>query len=364
MALLVRWLLVGACLGVASDARAQVRPLVAQELLRFGGLSDDPDHDLVGVRRVVRAPGGRFVIATTTPLAVKVHDPRGSFVRQLGRAGEGPGEFRGGVDLGGLENDGIWLLSTGTRRWMLFGFDGRLQRELPVDSMHPMPDAGVSLANGYYTRHLLRGSRGCVRVTAGMTDPGPLVFLETLTDAEGRTWRRDAGNPALWLVGSLGDPAERAVQLPPGITIHQFIGDTIVGVVADENDADHVVVLRVSLPPSRHPRPADCAFAEAPSAGVFRNLAIHARNALVAGMVYQSEARRFPPRLDEMRNYLNITEEARMTTLHASESSWAYAVSHVETGAVCVSSIGPRGLPGWEPGVVACDRLRGTRGRQ
>ncbi len=85
---------------------------------------------------------------------------------------------------------------------------------------------------------------------------------------------------------------------------------------------------------------------------------------MVAGMVFQSEARRFPVNLDQMRNYLNITDEARMTTLHASESSWTYAVIHNETGAVCVASVGPDGLPGWEPGVVTCDSGRRVARRQ
>jgi hypothetical protein len=338
------------------------RPVTAELLLQFGGLHDDPSRDLVNVRRVARARDGRFVVVTTKPVAVRVFSARGAFERPIGRAGEGPGEYRFGADIGAVTADSVLVVSHGTRRWMHFTLAGDLVREFPVDEAHPIP-GGMSLRPSTYSRHRILGSRGCpsTAVLERTASTRPLQFDEVMTDPVGRTWRHDGRSPGLWQVHSIEGVHRFDVRLPVGITIHQFDGDQLIGVTIDEEDAHHVVVYRVPLPASNAPPPAPCVFPPPQRDGVFRNLQIHARNAMTAGEASRMDRRRYPASLEELVGLLNVTEEAELQILHASEESWAFAISHLETGAVCVASTGPRGLPGWESGSIACSATGGTR---
>lgn len=346
-----------------ADLAAQAARTVATErVMSFGGLHTDPARDLVNVRRVVRARDGRFVVVTTNPVAVRVFSTRGEVERTLGRAGEGPGEYRFSADLGAVTADSVLVVSYGTRRWMQFTLAGELIREFPVDEAHPIP-GGMTLQHAAYTRHRILGSRGCPSTTVlERTRPArPLQFDEAMTDPAGRTWRHDATSPGLWRVYTSDAVHRYNVRLPAGFTVHQFDGDHVIGVSTDEDDAHHVEVFRVRLAPTNAPAPAPCTFPAPQREGVFRNLLIHSRNAMTAGEAMRSDSRRYPASVAELARLLNVTDEAEMQILHSSEESWAFAISHVATGSVCVTSIGPRGIPGWESGTIACSTLGGAR---
>jgi hypothetical protein len=352
------------CLSTIGTPRleAQVRVVPAELQLQFGGLQDDPTRDLYHVRRVVRTGDGRFVVATSKPVGVRVYSARGVIEQTLGREGEGPGEYRFAADLGMVTGDSVRVVSYGTRRWMEFELTGRLLREYPVDEANPIP-GGMSLQHGHYARHRVVGQRGCAPepLLARFAPSRPLQFVEVVTDGSGRTWRHDVATPGLWHIHTSDGIHRFDVRLPPGFTIHQFAGDQVIGVAFDDDDAHHVIVYRVVLPAPAGPPPAPCAFPPPSRDGVFRNLQIHARNAMTAGAALRSDLRRYPATVEEMARFLNVTQEAEMRILHSSEESWVVAISHLESGAVCVASIGPRGLAGWESGTIACSPTGGTR---
>lgn len=346
-------------------AAQQARAIAAELVLQFGGIAENPAEDLYNIRRVIRGGDGRFVVATSKPVAVRVHDARGRFLRQLGREGEGPGEYRFTADLGEVTGDSVLVVSAGTRRWSVFGLDGKLVREFPVDPPHPMP-GGVTLQHSAYARHQLAGSRGCpqVAVLARYAPTQPLRFVEALTDAQGRTWRHDLTVAGLWHVHTADGVHRFDVRLPPRLVIHQFADDQLIGVTTDSDDANHVVVYRVRLPAIAGAPPAPCDRPQPQRDGVFRNLSIHARNAFTAGEAWRSDFDRYPSMVAEMEFILKVTEEAEMKILHTSSASWVFAVSHLQTGAVCLASLGPDGLPGWESGSIACSATGGTRRQQ
>ena len=67
-------------------------------LVDIGGLSDDPQAELAAVASAVRLANGNLVITqySSQPKVseLRVFDPRGRYVRTIGRIGDGPGEFR------------------------------------------------------------------------------------------------------------------------------------------------------------------------------------------------------------------------------------------------------------------------------
>jgi hypothetical protein len=324
----------------------------------FGGLDDEPDAELLQVRRVVMSNDGRFVVANGDPAVVRVFDARGRFERQLGRSGAGPGEFRGGVDVRPWTGDSVLTYSAGTRRWMLFSLGGRLIREWPVDATHPY-EPRTSLGHGYYVRAWLPGSRGCPwPVAARHAATTPLTFAEALTDGEGRTWRRDFRDPTLWHVHQPDGRAVGRLRLPADIRVQQFRGPLMIAVRTDDIGADHVEVYRTTMPAVDRGGSTTC---EAPDPVGTRVQSIHARNALVAGQAYHSDFGVYPTSLEQLRFILKVTEESEFTFLRADEGGWAYAVSNRATGAVCVGSAGATGLPGWEHESVACSTTGGIR---
>lgn len=344
----------------ALAAQVAVTPV---QVVRFGGLADDTDRDLYQVRRVVRLANGQFVVATRKPLAVRVFAPDGRELGPLGRIGEGPGEFRSAVDLGEARGDTIAVVSHGTRRWMRYTSDGTLMQEFAVDSAHPMP-GGLTMWSGHYTRHTLAGSRGCpsAAVLEANTPRTLFTFVEALTDGAGRTWRRDVGDPTRWHVHDAGGTEVASVRFPVSFVIHQFSGDLVVGLHTDADDADHVMMFRVPMPAARGAVPPPCEHQPTRRDGVFRNLAIHTRNAMTAGQALASDYGRF---LEDERvlnpQLLVIPAGAELKGLHISAESWIFAVSHLATGAVCVGSTGPSGLPGWEWGEIGCSATGGRK---
>lgn len=353
-------LLLSALVQPAVRAQAMITPV---QVVRFGGLADDTDRDLYQVRRVVRLASGRFVVATRKPLAVRVFAPDGSELRPLGRIGEGPGEFRSEVDLGEARGDTVAVVSHGTRRWMWYTSDGTLVQEFAVDSAHPMP-GGLTMWSGHYTRHMMAGSRGCPSAAVLETNRPRTVFtfVEALTDGAGRTWRRDVSDPTRWHVHDVGGTEVASVRFPVSFVIHQFSGDLVVGLHTDTDDADHVMMFRVPMPAARGAVPPPCEHQPTRRDGVFRNLAIHTRNAMTAGLALASDYGRF---LEDERvlnpQLLVIPDGAKLEGLHISAESWIFAVSHLATGAVCVGSTGPSGLPGWEWGEIGCSAIGGRK---
>jgi hypothetical protein len=347
----------------SQPATAQrVQQVPAELLLQFGGIGDDPAQDLFNVRRVLRTGDGRFIIVTSQPVTVRVHDAGGRYLHLLGRSGEGPGEYRSAADLGVTAGDTVQVVSSGTGRWSVFRLSGDLVREYLVDAAHPIP-GGVTLQHGAYARHQLAGSRGCPHpgVLARHAPTQPFQFVETLTDGRGRTWRHDLTAAGLWHVYTPDGVHRFDVRLPPRLVIHQFAGDQLIGVTVDDDDANRVVVYRVRLAAMAGAPPAPCVHPRPARDGLFRTLSIHARNAFVAGEAWRSDFDRYPATVPEMEYILKVTEEAEMKILHTSSASWVFAVSHLETGAVCLASFGPDGLPGWESGSIACSATGGTR---
>lgn len=95
------------------------------------------------VRRVKRGPDGLLVVMQIGPAEVLLLNQAGDLVGTVGRLGEGPGEFRGLLDLD-TKGDSILLLDGLARRVLLF------HRESPVAtwSLRDLPGIPQKIAFG------------------------------------------------------------------------------------------------------------------------------------------------------------------------------------------------------------------------
>ena len=87
------------------------------------GLLDGPDEFLFGdIESVARDASGNLVVADEQALEIRIFDPKGGYLRSVGREGEGPGEF--------LDLTGAWTLADGS----IVTVDYRLDRITRFDA--------------------------------------------------------------------------------------------------------------------------------------------------------------------------------------------------------------------------------------
>ncbi len=114
-------------------------PWTLTETARIGSV--DGDDALGPILDVAVGPRGLLYVAQSFVPAVSVFTPMGRFVRTIGRAGQGPGEFDVSAIRVGWKADTLWV--TDTRSVHLFGPDDRVLRQLRFSAR--VPDEGSRL---------------------------------------------------------------------------------------------------------------------------------------------------------------------------------------------------------------------------
>ncbi|HET7585913.1 MAG TPA: hypothetical protein VFK13_13435 [Gemmatimonadaceae bacterium] len=69
--------------------------LSPQPVLRIGSVEGDTAYQFSSIRSALRLSDGRIAVVSTAQHGVRFYDSTGRFLRQVGRAGGGPGEFQG-----------------------------------------------------------------------------------------------------------------------------------------------------------------------------------------------------------------------------------------------------------------------------
>jgi len=123
--------LLGCAAGDSSAPGFDAPRLALEAELRIGSV-DDPELAFTWFRGLVVGPDGRIYTAHPQENAIRVHDGEGRPVGRIGRAGEGPGEFRSLGPIGILGDTLLWALDYGTYRFSFFDLDGTLVRSLNV----------------------------------------------------------------------------------------------------------------------------------------------------------------------------------------------------------------------------------------
>lgn len=102
------------------------------EELRIGTL-DGPERVSFGqIQDLSVGSDGSIFVADLHPQSVKRFDARGQFVRQIGREGEGPGEYRSLLGLEMLSSGELAVWDLGNRRVTIYGAAGEYARSFPV----------------------------------------------------------------------------------------------------------------------------------------------------------------------------------------------------------------------------------------
>lgn len=187
----VTFVLVAAPLAACADLQEPQVPrseIAVQEELRIGGIDGALEYTFGSVSAVAPAPDGSLYVADRQGPVVRKYDSEGTHLLDVGRAGQGPGEFS--------SVDGLGVLGDG--RLMIY--DGRNARLSWFDGNGEFLES-TQVSNG------LGGFRGFVYSRGG--DAYLRVFPES-----GFTETAD-GIPADWARVSPDGAVERLVPVPP-----------------------------------------------------------------------------------------------------------------------------------------------------
>ena len=120
-----------ACTGDSGPRVARV-DLALQEELRVGGLDGGEAYTFGYVTAVAPSPDRSFYVADLQGPIVRRYDADGRHVADIGRVGEGPGEYRSVYGLGVLGDGRLILWDPLNARLSTYGADGEWESSRPV----------------------------------------------------------------------------------------------------------------------------------------------------------------------------------------------------------------------------------------
>lgn len=289
---------------------------------------------------------GLVVVADGGANAILAFDSAGTRVGSVGRRGQGPGEFIGGLTLAEGPGDSVAVWDSGLMRWSLV--DARDGAARTVAEGLPVPSwvhAGLLIHS-----ELPLPPAWLPGALKGISAANPDARFARLDD-EGVLWvSRDAGLRH-WEAYIDSAPPIAAVTIPDGMSVLQFVADGIVGIAADSIGLERVVIHTLHRLPHAEvdftPAVTDSTDREARAA-----LLATMRNWVVAQEVHYAVNAGYTMSMDSLN--LAMPEGTKSKVLEASQRGWRGVAWFPATGFSCAMTIGMTLPAGWGEGEPAC----------
>jgi len=120
--------------------------LSEEPVLQIGVVTGEPEYQFDRIMGTVRFEDGTIAVGTMGSGSIRYYDAAGTFLREAGRSGEGPGEFRQLMRIGHMAGDTL-LADNGTRGVLLFDRSGEFLRTISVGQT--MIDEGYVWPSGW-----------------------------------------------------------------------------------------------------------------------------------------------------------------------------------------------------------------------
>ncbi|HEV8125213.1 MAG TPA: 6-bladed beta-propeller [Gemmatimonadales bacterium] len=101
-------------------------------VLTIGGSGKGPDYDFGEVRAAVRMGSGQIAVADGKSSVIRFYDSTGTFLRQVGRKGQGPGEFQEIGLLWSTPGDSLLVYDLVSRRLSTFDSAGNFAHQVDL----------------------------------------------------------------------------------------------------------------------------------------------------------------------------------------------------------------------------------------
>ena len=132
-----------------------------EEVFRVGSLAGAEWEQFGNVRRVAFDGAGRLYVFDGQAERIFVVGPDGALIREIGRKGEGPGEFRNAADVVALEDGRVVVADMGHRAYHIFDANGDFERMVRFGGDPTYTVIGTHLAQ--------RGADGLITSAEGRT---------------------------------------------------------------------------------------------------------------------------------------------------------------------------------------------------
>lgn len=298
---------------------------------------------------------GRIVISNGGSGDLRWFAPDGVYLLAAGRAGQGPGEFRGTPTLFPWPGDSVAAFDPTLDRLSLFSGSGTPGRVVASgDEFHAADD----WAPWVHRRTVVFGTRSaadraCI-VAALAVMPMPPVesgmrFL--YLDDAGRRWvRQGNAGQAEWTVWRRdGHPLGRSA-LPGDFDFYQAGADFVLGREVADDGTERIVRYRITDPrPSGECLPSPMDSLPTVSAEA---LTRQARNLLTGQEMAYAIGGSYTTSVDSVR--IAAEEGHRFWLYRADRNGWAGAILDLVTETSCALSIGNILPGGWRDGVIIC----------
>ena len=140
------------------------RPALIPEL-RLGSIEGSAEEAFGRIVGVVVGREGEIVIADSQGPSLRVFDATGAFVRNLGRPGEGPGEYRRILAIQSLPSGAVAVWDPGNQRVSTFDIDGFFRGSVRAASgLYTADPFRVDSAGNFYVKAIRAGARGGIGV--------------------------------------------------------------------------------------------------------------------------------------------------------------------------------------------------------
>ncbi|MGH7581841.1 MAG: 6-bladed beta-propeller [Gemmatimonadales bacterium] len=316
-----------------------------------------PEQELANVTGALRLPDGRVVVANGKPRELRVYAASGRFVRRIGRLGDGPGEFRGRTDFLPAGGDSIMIYDQISTRVELFNGAGALLRQWPP-APGGAPRGQMIATNATIGQDIPERFTHCFRTLAtALPRLAPSELREILTDGSGRFWSHPYGQPSWTVYAADGKPIG-SVALPPRFKVYAIGSDYVLGKLLDEDDVEHVEVLRVTAP-RLTPVHAACVTVRDSFPAVTGErvdaLKKGLRSAMTAGEMAYSNYATYVASLDSLPQLADrLPDATTFTVLAGDRFGWGAVLFDRRSPLVCAFGVAS-GVPhGWTDGDIRC----------
>ena len=185
--------------------------------------SDSGDEAIVNPSGIAVDPAGRMYVEDRAPLAIKVFDRSGAFVRTIGREGDGPGEYRSPIL--GVHGPHLVVQDPRLARLTVYDTSGTLLRSWPSACCH--------------YRSIAVDGEGRIMVAASseMKPEYSDAFLRFTIEGEliDTVWVPKGGEQRYWEVSIRGGRMRRSIPFTPS-DVESFTPD---GLLAHAWTADY-----------------------------------------------------------------------------------------------------------------------------
>ncbi|MEO7361245.1 MAG: hypothetical protein ABI120_13015 [Gemmatimonadaceae bacterium] len=341
--------------GVASKPRPSASSAASSIPLENNGAS----FDIAGLAGIRIAHNGAVLFADIKPVTLNVSESRDGSVRQIGRAGAGPGEYKAAPNFVGYRGDSIVAYDASLKRWSLLSPNGMFVRILAVGpEAAAFSQSAAWVSNGAIVFNAsIEGARAPLvetisQVSAQMRGE-PLIIRQV---SNGNLWVAPTFSSTQWTVFDRAGRKRSAVQFPTAFRL-EFANDTVaVGAVIDANDAPQIMrqplragaVTAAKTAPVFTPSLTDAERAPVQAAliKVLRNMVGKQEGVYSDGNTYTST-------FEKLR--VELPDGMKVSIVDASKTGWFGIALDQRTRVTCAMGVG-YGVIGWSEAQAQCSK--------